>query len=512
MPSVSAPSSRSVFKGALQGTVLYSIPLVGQRIASIFLLSIVTRVLTRDDFGMLSLLEQVSAVLGILLCGSFSSALGYFYFQKNSKEERGQVVGTAISGSFLLGATAGLVGWSLIGILSRDVFRSRDALRYLPVVFLTMPFDFGQEALFGWLRVEDRQAAYAKISLLRIALTVTGIAVLVGLFKMHVLAYLCTTLSVQVTIMAVLAAYMFRNLRPGVSLDVFVRMFRFSVPLGLSLIAMFIVNFGDQFVLRHYRSLGEVGIYALAYRIGMVVAVGFGSFQTYWSAQIYRILQREDADIVFARMFTYAVLLASSLTLLLALPSRPGLRILVAADFRAAAPLIPVIAGANGIRSIGEFLRLRFWAAGRPGYKTWCDYAGMVVCLVLYFLLIPRYGMWGGAIATLATFVVLTTISVVATYRLDPYRVEGVRLLKLGSVVAAILILYYAVPVSSLLLQIAWSTLLLALFPAALWALRFPTPGEWQVIRSAKQRMLNWRHSAPMAGPATAAPPSAEGK
>ena len=72
---------------------------------------------------------------------------------------------------------------------------------------------------------------------------------------------------------------------------------------------------------------------------------------------------------------------------------------------------------------------------------------------------------------------------------MNSYRVEGVRLLKMGSVLVVIVAIYYAVPVSSLPRQIAWSALLLALFPAGLWALRFPTPGEWQGLRSAVQRI-----------------------
>jgi O-antigen/teichoic acid export membrane protein len=381
-----------------------------------------------------------------------------------------------------------------MGILARDVFRSQDALRYLPIVLITMPFDFGGEAFSGWLRVGDRKTAFAKISLLRIALTVAGIGVLVGVYKMRVMAYLSTTLCTHIVITAILTTYLLRTLRPSISCSLFVRMLRFSVPMGLSVIAGFVMNFGDQFILRHYRSLGEVGIYALAYRIGLIAWVAFGSFQAYWGAQVYRILQREDADTVFARLLTYAVLLLSLVTLVLTLGAEPGMHILVAADFRAAAPLIPVIAAANAIRSLGEFLRFRFLAAGRPGYKTYCDWAGMAVCLVLYFLLIPRYGMWGGAIATLGTFVALGVISVVATYRMSPYRVEGVRLLKLGSMLVGILVLYYVVPVSSLALQIGWAALLLALFPAGLWVLRFHTPGEWQALRSAAQRIANWRY------------------
>lgn len=489
------PSARSVFKGAFQGSALYSIPLIGQRIASIFLLSIVTRVLTRDDFGMLSLLEQVGFVLSILLCGSFSSALGYFYFQKDEPGERAKVVGTAILGSYLLGCLAGLVGWSSMGFLARDLFRSQDALRYLPIVFVTMPVDFGMEAFLGWLRVEDRQATFAKVALLRIALTVVGIGLLVGVLKLHVLAYLSTTLTVNIILTVVMSVYLWRNLRPAVSFDLFVRMFRFSVPLGLSMIAMFVVNFGDQFVLRHYRSLGEVGIYALAYKIGMVVAIAYGSFQTYWAAQVYAIMQRKDAEAIFARLFTYSVLLAATFTILVSVGCGPGLRVLVARDFQAAIPLIPVIAAANGIRAIGEFLRFRFLAAGRPGYRSLCDWAGMVVCLALYFLLIPRYGKWGGAIATLGAFVFLAVISIVGTYRMNPYRVEGRRLLKLGIVISAIGILYCAVPVSSLGWQIVWSGLLISMLPAGLWLFRFLTPDELNTLRSTWHRIAHWRDS-----------------
>ena len=497
MSTAQTPSSgRSVFTGALQGTVLYSIPLLGQRLASILLLSIVTRVLTRDDFGMLSLIDQVTIVVTLLLCGNFSSSLGYFYFRENSEIGRARVIGTTLLGALLLGSLAAVICWPAMGMLARYVFRSPDALRYLPIALITMPFSFGVEALSGWLRVEDRQAAFAKISLLRIALTVAGIVVLVGVLRMRVMAYLSTALYTTVVVAAVMTVYLFRTLRPRLSVDLFVRMFYFSVPIGLSMVAMFIINFGDQFVLRHYRSLAEVGIYALAYRIGMMVAVAYSSFQAYWSAQVYQILQREDADIVFARLFTYVVLVLSLLTLVLTLGAAPGMRILVAADFRVATPLIPVIAAANAIRNAGEFLRYRFLAAGRPGYKTYCDWAGLAVCLVLYFLLIPRYGMWGGAIATMGTFVAMGVISVVTTYWMSPYRVEGARLLKLGGVLALIMILYYAVPVSSLTLQIGWSAALLALFPAGLWALRFPTPGEREIMRSAVQRIAGWRYGA----------------
>jgi len=493
-PEQPIPSSGpSVFRGALQGTVVYSIPLIGQRIASILLYSIATRVLTTADFGMLSLLEQVSAVLSLLLCGQFAASLGYFYFHEHWQNEREYVVGTVTAGALLLGSAAGLVCWILSGPLARDVFRSSAALHYLPIVFICMPLSFVTEALLAWLRVADRQAVYATTNLVRLGLTVAGIGILVGVFRYHVMGYLVTTLVSLVVLTALLTGYLFRHMRPRWSFPLFVRMLRFSMPIGVSMIAMFVINFGDQFVLAHYRSLGEVGLYGFAYRIGMIISVAYGSLHTYWSAQVYQIVRRRDSEIVFARLFTYTILLLSSVGLVLVLGTKPGFQVLFAKSFQAAVPLVPVLVAANGIRAAGEFLRCRFLAAGKPSYEAYCDWGAMAICVALYFLLIPRYGMWGGAIATLLTFVAMGIASVVWTWRMDRYRVEGARLLKLGIVVTVIVAVYYAVPVSSLPAQIAWSAFLLALFPAGLWALGFPTDDEWRFLGSLLRKVSGGR-------------------
>jgi O-antigen/teichoic acid export membrane protein len=484
MSTTAAPPPGSLVKRALQGSLLYSIPIVGQRLVGIFLLSIVTRVLTPDDYGMLVLIEQVFMILSTLLGGHFASALGYFYFENERSDHRAQVVGTVAAGAFGVGLVAMVVSLPLSGLLARYVFGSDAATRYLAIVFLSFPLNFLVEALFGWLRVTDRQRAFAGGSLLRVVLTASGIAILVGLLKYHVIAYVATTVGTLLIVAVVFSVYLFRATPLALSSPLFWRMLRFSLPLSLGFIAMFVINFGDQFVLRHYRPFAEVGIYGLAYRISMLVNVAISSFFSYWNAQVYSILRRDDSESVFARFLTYCALLVSFCALLLMLGARPGLRILVAEPFRPAAAIVPVLVAANSMRAIAEFLRTRFLAAGRPRYETYCTWIGMGICVGLYALLIPRYGMWGAASATALTFVVMGIVSVVWTQRVSPYRVEGARLVKLAALTGAIVFLYYAVPVSSFYWQAAWSTLLLAVFPAGLLLLRFADPGELRALGS----------------------------
>jgi len=460
-------------------------------VVSIVLLPILTRVLDRADYGMLSLLEQTTVVLGLILFGSFSSALGYFHFEKDAESERRAVAGTVIGGALLLGCLASLICWPFAGVLARVVFKTITARPYLLIVFIIMPVDFFVSALLSWLRVDDRPRVFVVGSVLRSGVSAAGIIILVGIFRMGVPGYLYSSLAALVVTAGVLSAYCFRYVRPMFRYHLFLRIMRFSAAIGVGGIATFVINFGDQFILLHFGSLDNVGIYSLAYRIGMLVAVAYSAFNTYWGAQVYQILRREDAEIVFARLATYVVTGLSACSLVLVVGSGPGLRVLVGPRFQSAAALIPVIVAAYFCRGIADFFRGRLLAAGRPGYDAFCNWLAAGICLVAYFMLIPRFGTWGAAIATLLSCFAMLAIVMVWTYRMRPYRLEAGRLGKLGVVLAATLFLYSTVPITVLPVQIAWAVLLLVMFPGGLWLLRFPTAAEIDVMRAALQSVAD---------------------
>lgn len=492
MPSPAKPDEtpggvappRLLFKNILHGSSLYSLVIVGSSLASIILLPVNTRFLNKTDFGVLDLLERISVAVSLLLGLNFSSALGYFYFSRHSREDRAPVLGTMFSGSLMIGCLAGGIGWIFATPISRMVFTTPDYAMYLRVIFAVLPLSFLLEVGMGWLRVEDRADAYVIASFFRIGSVITMTLIGVALLRLRVWGVLSANLISGGVLAIVLAAYCFRVYRFNFTASLFVRMVRFSVPLGLSGIAMFIVHFGDRFILPHFRPLGDLGIYSIAYKIGMLIGVVHGSFQNYWSAQVYQIAKRPDADSVVARTFSYLMLILSFCGLGLIVASKPVLHILTQPVFWDAAALVPVIVLAYYLRAVGEFFRCIFLVEGRPGYEAACCWIGAGVCLIAYFEMIPRWGIWGAAFATLITFLILAIISVIWVYRLKPFSVESARLLKIVLATAVPLAAYFLFPFSSLVAQIGWSILLLLAYPLLLAMMRFPTPGEWSSVTS----------------------------
>jgi O-antigen/teichoic acid export membrane protein len=484
-----APSPHSLFKNILQGSGLYSIAQILPTLTSLVLVPVTTRFLTRADYGIQDLLSQVSIVISALLGGYFAFALGYFYFEADPSQ-RQVVVGTSVIGSLALGTGAAMICLPFAGLLSSLVFPGIAAAPYLRLMLLLMPPNFALDALMGWMRVTDRPLLFVIGTAVRAFLTIACTVWFVGLLKLHVWGVLySTTISLLITTL-LLGVYWWRASGPVFDLHIFNRIARYAMPLGLSGLAMFILHFGDSFILPHYWPYGDLGIYRLAYKIAMIVSSIYGAFGIYWNAQVFSIMRRDDADLVFSRLFTYVMLGTSFVCLALIVCARPALRKIAGHDFQDAAPLVPVLVTAYFLRCISEFMRALFLFTGRPSYDAATTWIGALVCIGGYVILIPRYGVWGAAFATLLAFAVLAVVSVVWAYRLRPYRVEGSRLLKIALALAAsggVWYLFQAPTFGALALSAAIAVLI---FPATLWVLRFPTPGELLLARSTVSRVL----------------------
>jgi O-antigen/teichoic acid export membrane protein len=222
----------------------------------------------------------------------------------------------------------------------------------------------------------------------------------------------------------------------------------------------------------------------------MLCILPYNSFNNYWSAQMYDVMKRDDADSLFARLLTYAVGAIVVPCLGLTVFARPAIHLLAHHKFADATAFVPIIALAYGIRCLGDFFRSRFYIAGRPGFDAICNWVGAALCIGGYFYWIPRRGVWGAAIATLVAFIAILVLALVWTYRVRRYQVEGWRLIKVAIAMAAVLALYAAFPAATLARQIGYGTLLMAAFPALLWVMGFATPAERQALRAAVGRVV----------------------
>jgi len=206
----------------------------------------------------------------------------------------------------------------------------------------------------------------------------------------------------------------------------------YTLPLSVGAIGEFILNYGDRYFLRKAVSLSDIGIYSLAYKIGMMIPLVQYPFQLYWGSQEVDIVRQEGGWKIFTRMATYFTLGLTAVTVAIALFVHPVLRIMVSPAFRDAARYAGWIALAYLIRAVSGYFREVFVIDKRPELEAWVSWAGTIVVLAGYAVLIPRMGLWGAVWATLGGFTAQFFFSFVVARRVRVLSYEFSRLLRIA--------------------------------------------------------------------------------
>lgn len=466
-----------MFREMLRSSSVYGIGLIAQRVLSLLLLPLYTHYLTPADYGTIELLDLLITVSTVLVGGRMASTLIFFYKRASGPDEQKRALSTAIATSALVGLVAVLAGFLFAEPLTRLVFPDATNAPYTRIMFVTFAFSLQLECCLSWLRAEHRAKRYVVYTLAQLLLAVTLNIVLIVVFRMGFPALVWSGLIVAAasSIPQLIGILRFTGLTVDRSL--FKKIVAFAAPVGIVGVSTLIYHSGDRFFLKSSVTLGEIGIYALAYKLGMLVSLLPTSFNNYWGAKQYDLSHETDGAL-FARTLTYLMLVMTAAAVVLWVFATPMIRIVSAQSYWAAAQYVPCILLAYLIRGAADYLRSVFYIRARPDADAKLNVTCALFFVAAYWLLIPRFRLWGAALATLAGFTVLLVGSYVWARRLFPVHPEWKRLGQMGFAAALSVALYGLLPGNQI-----WAHLLAAAtaslaFPAILAASGFFHPSE----------------------------------
>jgi O-antigen/teichoic acid export membrane protein len=426
--SPSSSSMKSVFGPMLRHGTMYSVAIAAGKFSSFLLLPVYTRYLTPTDYGIMELLDLTCFVAASLLSVRLADSMLYHYFASSKQEVREAILSTAFLGSALLGCVAAALGWLAAPLVSQLVFSSAKYIHYFRLVFLAVGFSLPQSVGYTYLRAQNRSSLFCAVSIGRLLFQVALVLSLLIVCRMGFAALVWTSL-VTYALEALCACwYVLRGIQLSFDFRLFRKLAAYGAPLVIGSLGMLVLHFGDRYFLQHYVSLAQIGIYALAYKLGMLVAHAQTPFTQYWSAQMFPIMRRADGGKAYVRVVTYYVVASLFIGLALALFSRPLLVMMATPRYYGAASFVPVIALAYVLRGLGDLLRTVFFVEKRTAVDGLITTFGAVVCLVLYAILIPRMGVWGAAMATLGAFAAMVPVSLWRAQRLRRFAFEWKRL------------------------------------------------------------------------------------
>lgn len=464
--------------------IIYGVGRVLGKLVAFALIPLYTHYLTTAEYGTLELLELTTYVVGMFVAAGIGQSVMRFYYETDVTFTRRVIVSTSLISVWTISLVTICFLMLLSSNFSRLVFESPDNAGLFRLVFLSMMISLTNEIPLSFIRAQQKSTLFITISISQLIIALSlNILFIVG-FGWGIRGIILSGIINQGIAGLLLTTYTFRYSGFHFSWPWLKKIFRYGLPFIPAGLCYFVLNFTDRFFLQRFESLSDVGIYGLGYKFGMILSPMITEpFLSIFHPKIFEIEIADDAKKFVSLILTYLMFLEFFVGLGISVLVQDAFRIMVAKEFWPAYKIVPLI--------ILSYILVASYTTVEVGmliYKKtkWVAFmVGVAAALNvgLNLLLIPKFGYWGAAYATLISYVALLILCYIIANRFYPVKYEGFRLFKI--LLAAILIYFTAINVhfESVYIALLVKGSIVIMFPIVLYLLRFYTQQEINKIK-----------------------------
>jgi O-antigen/teichoic acid export membrane protein len=381
-------------------------------ISRAILLPVIARTLTKDEFGVLSLLLAATNLLHLCFELGLVTALIRAHHENADPTERHRLRSAAFVALPALDVLLAIPFLLARGWISRVLFGDPVHGALVALSVGTAFFAAQLQLFLGHLRAQDRSRHFAIAMAVKGAVSLTVTLLLVFPLGMGVAGFLLGNLAGPAAV-ALLAVPRLLT-RGGVDLRGARTRLRgllaFGVPLVPSALGLWLLTHFDAYLLRVLADLGAVGIYSFGSELCLPIALLFASFHLAWPPFAFARARRPGGPEDLARVFRHFFVVLAGFALAVAVLRREILAVVGTREYGGAIPVIPLVALATVLYGASQVFGTGLQVAGDTRRLPFYVLAATATNVVLNLLLIPAYRELGAAAATVITNVALCAL------------------------------------------------------------------------------------------------------
>ena len=393
-------------RSLLKASSYYLVGAVAGRVAGFLFIPFYARFLSPAQYGLIELIElstqTIALTFGLQAAGA---ALSRLYYDQVTPEGQQAVVSTSFIANGVLSAVVMLLAVAAAHPLSRLVFHTDEWAHLLQASFVALFLSNLMEVTLVYERIRNNAKFFLWYSLASLVANLAFNVLFIGVLDAGVWGFVCSKLVVTTFGSTFLLVRIWRSVGWHWQAAFLPGLVRLGVPLVLSSLSYFAIHFSDRFILSNNVSLADLGRYALAFKLAILVSVLVGdSFAKSWEATLYRYVTTEGWQAQFARVASYLVFALFVTGLAVTLFSPELLRIMVPKDYYPPPQLMPLLVCSYIAREIGDFFRSMLLINKRAVRVSQIAAGAGVLSVAANLTLIPFFGIYGAAFALLTTW------------------------------------------------------------------------------------------------------------
>jgi O-antigen/teichoic acid export membrane protein len=450
------------------------------------LIPLYANMLSTEEFGILELLNRTADILLLFMLMGVRQGFMRFYFEKDDEEWHKTVVFTTIVLVTASGAVIASIFFSLKEMLAEILFSGSASGTLFVFVMVWIMLSLFVRIGMTYLQIQMHSVKYVTISLINFALFIISNIILVYVYKKGIIGVLLSNIWVSAVVGLSFLAVLLRWTGAKFCVPLAKSLLKFGLPFLPTACIGFILMNCDRYLLTIFCSLGEVGIYSLAYKIGFLgLGLMADSFGKVWGPFIFNNYDKAQGHEVIGKAFTYLSLVYVLAGLAICMMSPILIPLISAKAFHVSYKLVPLICLGSVFYSMASLADAGILISKKTSFKPLIFAVSCITALAANILLVPRIGMSGASIAIALSFLSLLIINLYFSNKFYKIQIEYKKLVLMFLSGIVVYILFYCFfhqgsGGTSVTIAVILSFLM---FGGALWAGGFFTHEEKEVVK-----------------------------
>jgi len=384
-----------------------------------------------QEFGILALVITIGSILGMLQELGLNNATQRFYLDPNLPEmKRPRLVSTGLMillvWSSLLTAGGLLLLYPLKGTLA-----SRYGIAWAYVALTLLSNIPSQLLLYSqnMLRIHFSPWKFTLLSFCKNIVSLSLCLLFILGFGLGLLGFFLGECCALVLSIPLSLFFLRKDLRWEFDRELAAALIRYGYPFIFAGMGYWLFVSMDKWMLGEMSNISEVGLYSVASRFAMIVLFVNEVFGRAWTPHAMKLYAGgEQYKKTYGRVFSYWFFAMTLLGVSVSVFSPEILHLSTPENYwGSAGPLSVLVIGfvfssTSQITALGISLERKTQLFFKAAWGT------ALINFLLNFFLIPRWGALGAAIATLISYVALSSYYLYCSQRLHPIPLEGKKL------------------------------------------------------------------------------------
>lgn len=474
---------RAKIKLLASDAAIYGVTTLLTRSMSFLLTPLYTNALSnRAEFGVYAYLYSLLAFVNVIYACGLDTAFLRFYSAKDPHTTE-----QAFSFSWWMIALIGIISTIVILFSADDIAHwipdlagNGDLIRAIALIPL---FDALTNVPYNLLRMQRKAKRFAVLRVVNVAINVCLNIILVAYLKMGLMGIIIAGIVSSFIAVIGVTPIIMQWLRMKFDAELSKDMMRFGVPTMPSAFSGMMLQVADRPIMTSIAGADMTGLYQANYRLGIPMMMLVAVFEFAYKPFYLSHHEDEDSPQLFARIFTYFIIIACAVYLLISLFIKDIVQLsfggisLIHQSYWQGLGIIPIILAAYIWNGIATNMALGMHVSKKTVWLPIATGIAAVVNIILTFVLVPILGIYGGAWATFIAYAVSAIILWYISSTLYPIPYEWSRLFGTATVTVMLFM------IASIFETSGWMNLfIVSSFPVILFASGILNSKEKQII------------------------------